>query len=388
MKKLICVVCVFIMCFCLFPLNVLADDKEVSLLANAVSGVLINPENGEVIFSKDMNKKVAVASMTKMVAQIIILEKIESGKIKWDDVVTVSKNAADMGGSQIYIAEGEKISVEDLMKGISMASGNDATVAMAEYISGSESKFVQDMNKKVKELGLKNTQFKNCTGLDEDGHYSSAYDMAVIAKELVTKHSEILRFSSVYEDYLREDTENEFWLVNTNKLVRFYEGADGLKTGFTDNAGYCLAATAERNGLRLIGIVLGEANGSVRNNEMMELLDYGFNSLKVTTLKKKGEIIKKIKLDKADSEIVDIVLMNDLNIVQKVDEELGDYNYQIKINKIKLPIEVGDVIGKIEVYDKKAKIKEESLTVSKDIRLLSFGKLLINELVDLISGDF
>ena len=152
-----------------------------------------------------------------------ILEKVEEGKIKWDDVVTVSKNASDMGGSQIYISEGEKITIEDLMKGISMASGNDATVAMAEVISGSEKKFVKLMNLKAQELGLKNTQFKNCTGLDEDGHYSSAYDMAVIARELIVNHPEIFRFSSVYEDYLREDTDDKFWLVNTNKVVyKFY----------------------------------------------------------------------------------------------------------------------------------------------------------------------
>ena len=170
-------------------------------------------------FEKEKDKEVAVASMTKMVAQIIILENIENGTIKWDDIVTVSKNAADMGGSQIYISQGEKISIRDLMKGISMASGNDATVQMAEVIAGSEEKFVEMMNKKVKELGLKHTQFKNCTGLDADGHYSSAYDMAMIAKELVVNHPEILKFSSVYEDYLREDTENKFWLVNTNKVV-------------------------------------------------------------------------------------------------------------------------------------------------------------------------
>ena len=157
--------------------------------------------------------------MTKMVAQIIILAEVENGNIKWNDIVTVSRNAAGMGGSQIYISEGEKISVEDLMKGISVASGNDATVAMAEYISGSEEKFVKRMNKKVKELGLKNTHFSNCTGLDEERHYSTSYDMAMIARELVVNHSEILRFSSIYDDYLREGSTNKFWLVNTNKVV-------------------------------------------------------------------------------------------------------------------------------------------------------------------------
>ena len=201
--------------FC--PFSVLAEESDI--IPGSVSGILIEANSGKIIYEKNKDKQVSVASMTKMVAQIIILEHIENGSIKWDDVVTVSKNAEEMGGSQIYIQQGEKITIEDLMKGISMASGNDATVQMAEVIGGSEEKFVKMMNDKVKELGLKNTHFKNCTGLDEEGHYSSAYDMAIIARDLVANHPEILRFSSMYEDYLRENTENKFWLVNTNKVV-------------------------------------------------------------------------------------------------------------------------------------------------------------------------
>ena len=202
-------------CLFILPLNVRGEE----LIAGAVSGILIDADSGKVIYKKNIDEKVAVASMTKMVGQILIMEEIEKGNISWDDIITVSKNAADMGGSQIYIEQGEKISIRDLMKGISMASGNDATVQMAEVISGTESKFVKRMNDKVKELGLKNTKFINSTGLDEEGHYSSAYDMAMIARELVTKHPGILEFSSVYEDYLRENTDNKFWLVNTNKFV-------------------------------------------------------------------------------------------------------------------------------------------------------------------------
>lgn len=214
---------ILLLCICtvMCPLGVLADDNNV--IPDAVSGILIEANSGRIIYEKEKDRQVAVASMTKMVAQIIILENIEAGKIKWDDVITVSKNAEEMGGSQIYLQQGEKMTVEDLMKGISMASGNDATVAMAEVISGTEERFVKLMNQKVKELGLKNTAFKNCTGLDEEGHYSSAYDMAMIARELVVNHPEILRFSSMYEDYLRENTPNKFWLVNTNKVVfKFY----------------------------------------------------------------------------------------------------------------------------------------------------------------------
>lgn len=199
--------------------NTTSDNTtDTSLIPNAVSGILMDVTTGEIIFEKNKDEQVAVASMTKMVAQIIILENIEAGKIKWTDVVTASANASGMGGSQIYLTTGEEMTVEDMMKGISMASANDATVAMAEFIAGTEVEFVEMMNKKVKELGLKNTHFKNCTGLDEEGHYSSAYDMAIIARELL-KHEKILEFSGVYEDYLREDTDNKFWLVNTNKVV-------------------------------------------------------------------------------------------------------------------------------------------------------------------------
>lgn len=204
----------------LFIIPVVAEESdETELIPGAISGVLMEANSGKIVFSKEMNKEVSVASMTKMVAQILILDAIRNEKISWDDIVTVSQNASDMGGSQIYLSVGEKISIRDLFKGISMASANDATVQMAEVLAGSEAAFVRQMNKKVKELGLKHTTFKNCTGLDEEGHYSSAYDMAMIARELIVNYPEILEFSSVYEDYLRQDTANKFWLVNTNKVV-------------------------------------------------------------------------------------------------------------------------------------------------------------------------
>ena len=242
---------IILMIFMLIPYNVFASE----LIPNGKSGVLIEAKSGKIIYEKEKDKKLSIASLTKMVGQIIILEEIESGRIKWNDIVTVSKNASSMGGSQIYLEEGEKISVEDLMKGISVSSGNDAIVAMAEYISGSEEKFVVKMNDTAKKLKLRNTHFINCTGLDEKGHYSSSYDLAIVARELILNHPDVLKFSSIYEDYLRENTDRKFWLVNTNKLINFYDGADGLKTGHTDNAGYCLAASAVRGNLRLIGIV-------------------------------------------------------------------------------------------------------------------------------------
>ena len=386
MKKIIISFVLIISIYIIPVVGYALEEDMNNLIKNASSGLLLDADSGKIIVKKDINKKVAVASMTKMVAQIIVLENIQNGKIKWDDIVTVSKNAADMGGSQIYIAEGEKISVEDLMKGISMASGNDATVAMAEYISGTEKKFVELMNKKVKDLGLKNTYFKNCTGLDEDGHYSSAYDMAVIARHLIMEHPDIIKFSSVYEDYLREDTDNKFWLVNTNKLVRFYEGADGLKTGHTDNAGYCLAATSKRNGLRLIAIVLGEPSASVRNNETMELLNYGYQNLKANKLKDKGDVVKKVKVDKADKEIASVVLKDDLYVTENVNDKDLKYDYDVFVDDIKLPIKKGDVVGNLDIYLNNKVIKSVELTVDEDLNEISFWNLIRNEFLDLVSG--
>ena len=378
-RLLILVICLF----CFLPVKIYALEY----LPNGKSGILIEANSGKIIFSKNENERLSIASMTKMVAQIIILENIEAGKIKWDDVITVSKNAEEMGGSQIYLQQGEKMTVEDLMKGISMASGNDATVAMAEVISGTEERFVKLMNQKVKELGLKNTAFKNCTGLDEEGHYSSAYDMAMIARELVVNHPEILRFSSMYEDYLREDTPNKFWLVNTNKLVRFYEGADGLKTGHTDAAQYCLAATAKRKGVRLIGIVLGVPNSKVRNTQAMQLLDYGFNNVKQRVLKKSGEVVSTLKLDKADISEIQVKIKDDLVVVENLDGEEHKYTYDIVIDDVKLPIQANTVVGKIKVKEGKNVVSTMDLIVDKNVEKLSYLDLFLNSLLNIFSGE-
>lgn len=210
---------------------------------------------------------------------LLIMEALDQGKIALDDKVRVSENAASMGGSQIFLEVGEEMTVKDLLKGIAIASGNDASVAMAEYIAGSEEGFVHMMNKKVEELGLKNTHFVNSNGLPENDHYTSAYDIAIMSRELL-KYEKITEFTGIYEDYLRKDTDNPFWLVNTNRLVRFYEGADGLKTGYTSEAKYCLSATAKRGSLRVIAVVMGEPNTKTRNKEISQLLDFAFSQYK------------------------------------------------------------------------------------------------------------
>lgn len=364
------------------PLTVKAEE----LIPNATSGLLMEESTGTIIFEKEKDKQVPVASMTKMVAQIIILENIESGKVKWDDIVEVSKNASEMGGSQIYLEPGEKMTVKDLFKGISMASANDATVQMAEVIGGSEDNFVKMMNQKVKDLGLKNTHFQNCTGLDEENHYSSAYDMALIARELL-QHEEILNFSSVYEDYLRQNTENKFWLVNTNKLVRFYEGADGLKTGHTDAAKYCLAATARRNDMRLIAIVLGEEASKVRNAETISLLDYGFNTVKVQRIKKKGEKVKKIEVDKGTKQKIVLVPSYDVSVLQKKGEKDKKYVVETEVDDISLPIKKNQKLGVIRVKDNDNVVAERDLVSTSDVQKLGYFKLIFNTLRKAVTGN-
>ena len=367
------------------PVKVHAEED---LISNARSGLLMEISTGNILYEKNIHEQVAVASMTKMMSQILILEAVESGKINWEDKVKVSKNAADFGGSQIWLTAGEIMTVNDLMKGISMASANDATVAMAEYIAGSEEEFVKQMNEKAKELGLKNTNFVNSTGLDVENHYSSSYDLAIIARHLLLEHPNILEFSKVYEDYLRVDTPNKFWLVNTNKLVRFYEGADGLKTGHTDAAKYCMAVTSKRSDMRLLAVVLGEETAAIRNEETSKLLDYGFNSYKVQLLKSKSDIVEEVKINKANQDKVSIIPKDDVSILLKKNENQGEYTYETNINELKLPIKSGDTIGKLIVKAKDGNpIKEVDLTVDKDIRKISFLKLWGNFIKSVITGD-
>ena len=380
MKKIFIIIAVF----CTFITNVYASNDD-KIIKNAKSGILMDASSGTILYEKNKDNKVAVASMTKMMAQIIILENIESGNLKWDEMVTASSNAAGMGGSQIYLETGEKMTVRELMKGITMASANDATVAMAERIAGTEENFVKIMNQKAKELGLRNTNFVNSTGLDENNHYSSAYDMGLIAKELLS-HEQILEFSSQYEDYLRANTQNKFWLVNTNKLIRFYEGADGLKTGFTDNAGYCMAVTAKRDNMRLIAIVLGEKTGKERNEETTELLDYGFNLYKVDLIKSKDDVVGNIKLNKANRESVEVYPKKDITILGKKSEVSLNYDVELKLNNINMPLKKEEIVGKVLVKNGDKIITEMDAIVKEDINSLGFFKLFLKNLKNILSS--
>ena len=353
---------------------------------NATSAILIDPDSKKILYEKNIHDEVSVASLTKMMGLILIFEKIESGNIKYTDKVVASSNAANMGGSQIWLSPGEELTVDELLKGIIMASANDGIVAMAEYIGGSEENFVKMMNNKARELNLMHTNFVNPTGLDEDNHYSSAYDLAIIASELM-KHTDVFKYTTLYEDYLRKNTDNKFWLVNTNKLLKSYKGVDGLKTGMTDKAGYCMAITAKRDNMRILAIVLGEKEGKVRNKETSDLLDYGFNNYEVITIKKKGDKVGSITLDKSIPKEIDVTLEEDITIIKRKGESKKDYKSIVKLNDLKLPIKKGDIIGKLLIKDNNVILKEIALKSNKDMQKQSFFNLLLNTVKSMLTGD-
>mgnify|MGYP004629365193 FL=1 len=360
--------------------------QEDDLITDLKSAILIEEDSGKVLYEKNAHDRYAPASMTKIMSMILIMEEIEKGKLKWSDTLVASENAASMGGSQIFLKANEKMSVKDLFKAVAIGSANDATIVFAEKISGTEKRFVDKMNEKVKSLGLKDTNFKNATGLDEANHYSSAYDMAFMARELI-KHEKIFSFTTIYEDYLRQNTDNKFWLVNTNKLIKTYEGADGLKTGYTKEAGYCLTATAKRNRMRLIGSIMGASESKIRNSNMMTLLDYGFNTYEMQVEVKKGEVVSNKSISKAKNQNVKIVPKKDVSVLVEKGNEKDALNYEMKLNKIKLPIKKGQEIGTLKLKDGNKVINEVSLTVKEDVKKASIIELYKRSITSVLSGN-
>lgn len=377
------VVCI---CFYLFiPVVAFAEDES-DIATGAKSAILIEASTGEVIYEKNSHEKLPPASMTKMMSMLLVIESIENDVLKWDDVVTISANASGMGGSQILLETGDQVTVEDLFKGVAVMSGNDAVVALAEAVSGSVDEFVKRMNERAKELGMNDTNFKNPHGLDDANHYTSAYDMSILARELV-KHKKVLEFTKIYEDYLRKGTDRELWLVNTNKLVRFYPGADGLKTGYTKTAGYCLTATALKNDMRLIAVAMGEESSATRNTEVMAMLDYGYAKYKMDTVANKSQIFAKINVEKARDEIVEIVPMEDIKIFNKKTTKLGNITYNLKLNSIKAPVKKNDNVGKLLVLNGGNVILEVPVTVNKNVEKANLFELYLRYLKDIVSGN-
>lgn len=380
MKKILILLLLFIS----IPL-VKAEEAE-DLAPNAKSAIMIEASTGEILFQKNKDEKLAPASMTKMMSMLLIMEEIENGNLKWDEMITTSEKASSMGGSQIFLKAGEKMTVEDLLKGVAIASGNDAVVALAERVSGSEEQFVKRMNTRAKDLGLKNTNFINATGLTADNHYSSAYDMSLIAKELV-RHEKILEFTGTYEDYLRKDTKSPFWLVNTNRLVRFKEGVDGLKTGFTDEAGYCLTATMKKDNMRLITVVMKEENTSKRSADTTKMLDYGFNIYMVQTILDEKTTIEKKKVELGKTLTTEIVPKENITILNKKSDDQKNITYKTNINKIIAPVKKGDKVGTIDIIEDNNIISTIDATVKEDISKANILTIYLRNLKEIVGGS-
>lgn len=361
MKKILLI----IMSFFVLNLNVLAEED---FAPNGKSAILVDNLSGKVLYEKNADEKLAPASMTKLASMLMVMEAIDNGNLKYEDKVTISEEAANMGGSQVFLQAGEVYTVYDLLKSVAIASGNDAVVALAEKIGGSQSGFIDMLNKRLKEIGATNTNFVNAHGLDAEGHYSTARDMSIIARELL-KHPKILEFTSIYEEYLEKNDGSRIWLVNTNKLVRFYDGVDGLKTGFTKTAGYCLTATASKNNFRLISVVMGEDTSENRSSDTVKMLNYGFNTFKINIIKTKGESLGKVRVEKGKQDNANIVLLNDATEILKNTDPVTEYSFNLKVNKIKAPVKVGDIVGTAEIIDSEGNIVDEvDVTVEKDIK--------------------
>lgn len=356
----------------------------VDLAKNSKSAILIESTTGKILYEKNSNEKRSPASMTKMMTLLLTTEALENGKIKLDDMVHVSKNASSMGGTQIFLEENSEISVETLLKGISIASANDAAVAVGEYIGGTLDNFVSMMNNRCKELGCKNTEFKNPHGLDEEGHLTTAYDMSLIARELV-KHESVLKLTSTYEDNISVSGENH-WLVNTNKLIRFYKGIDGLKTGYTDNAGYCLTATMNKNNMRLISVVMGSDTKDNRSSDTIGMLEYGYSMYGSNTVIKKDEFNGTLHIENAKVRDIKYYLDTDINLI--VDKNVRDVNYKtdIELFKVKAPLKKNSKVGVLKLYYDN-KTYSYDLVVHEDIEKASYFKVFSNLLKDVFSGD-
>ncbi len=376
MKKLkIAILLISLLVSSIIPRTNYAKEQEESIQTTGKSVVLLEATTGKVIYDKNKDEKLMMASITKIMTLILIFEALDEGKIKLEDSVSVSEHAASMGGSQVYLEPNEKQTVNDMIKCISIASANDASVAMSEFIAGSESEFVNRMNDKAKELGMVNTHFQNCCGLDDDidigQHYSSAYDVALMSRELITKHPQISDYSTIWMDSIIHTTkkgQSEFGLTNTNKLIRSYNGITGLKTGSTSKAKYCLSATAKRNGMDMIAVVMAAESPKDRFSDAARLLDYGFANCELYVDAEKDNVIAPLEVTGGKVETV-VASMKDPFSYVCIQEESPD-TIQKKVSyqdEIVAPIKKGDKLGEIQYYLSGKQIGSKDIVSMEDI---------------------
>lgn len=369
MKKVIC----FFICVCFMMQSVVVfAEGNTDLGLNAKSAILMEESTGNILYESNPDERLPIASVTKVMTMLLIMESVDSGKISLDDMVTVSENAMSYGGSTMFLETGEQLTVNDMLKGIAVASANDGCVAMAEHLAGSESAFVDMMNEKAKELGMENTHFMNTNGLDEDDHYSSARDVAIMSRELM-KHETIFNYTSIWMDTLRG---GKFQLANTNKLIRFYDGANGLKTGSTSKALCCLSAAAKRNDMQLIAVVLGSPTSAERFASAKSLLDYGFANYAVNTQITAGDEVQKIAVEKGVDKEVGVVAGDSCSTLVKKGQE-DNITKEIKIDEtITAPIEAGQKIGTMTISRDGEVIADIDLNASSAVEKKGIGLII------------
>ena len=352
----------------------------VELSVEAKAALLMEKETGQVLYAENEHEKLEPASVTKVMTLLLVMEAIGRGELKYEDIVTVSANAASMGGSQVYLSEGEQISVEELLKAVCVSSGNDAAVALAEQVAGVTELFVQQMNNRAMELGMGDTHFVNPTGLPAEGHVTSAWDIALMSRELILHHPDIRRFTTIWMDTIRG---GEFGLSNTNKLIRFYDGATGLKTGSTDAAGYCISATAEREGMELIAVVLGGETSQQRFEDAKTMLNYGFSTYALADVTPEEKPVVPVKLGRTP--YVEGVLSQSKLLVGK--GQAGSLTRTVTLQEDLLaPVEKGQTVGTLTVQSGDTTLAELPLTAAAAVERMTWGDLFARLLCTAVFG--
>lgn len=371
MKRFIAILLIF--CF-LLPTAALA--KGIDELTSK-SYILMDGQSGNVLLENNADEQLPPASITKIMTMLLAIEAIDSGKLKTTDIVSVSETAAIKEGSHVFLAPGEQISVDDLMKSIAVASGNDAAIAIAETLCGTQEKFVEQMNKRASELNMNNTKFINCNGLDTDGHVSCARDVAIMTFELL-KHPKIFDYTTIWMDTLRNGT---FQLANTNKLIRFYDGANGMKTGSTSKAGFCLSATAKRNGVQLIAVVMGAPSSKERFADASTLLNYGFQNYSLTTACQKGDIAGDVSVTKGTLPAVTAIASQTYSLLTENNQKDLLKEQKVLTEAVEAPVEEGQKLGEIIYTFNGKETGRVPLVALNSVSKLTYG-YLFKELIN------
>lgn len=354
------------------------DENKPAIEVAAKGAILIDADSGKTLLQQNAHEELPLASVTKVMTMLLVMEDVEKGKITLKDEVTISERAASMGGSQMYMEVGEKHTVEELLKGVAVASANDGCVALSEYVAGSEEIFVERMNQRAAELGMKDTHFVNTNGLPVSEHYSSAYDIAVMSKQLY-KFEETHKWFTTWQDTITvglPGKEKEFGLTNTNKLIKQYNGCNGIKTGFTSDAGYCLSASATRDGTHFIAVALGCETSEIRNKEVAKLFDYGFANYKTEVIAEKGQIMETLTVERGNPQKIQAVTDEKVSVLVEKGKSDAISSQVVLDEKVSLPLSKGDEVGKLIIYEDDREIGEYPLVSDGDVKKASLRQML------------